>query len=517
MIDLVDVERKIVIGMINSTEFLKQAITIVDTKWVQSKEAKILINWIEHYFKRYKKAPKSDIQEIYFEKLRTKKIQKKQAEVIEHILTSLSDQSDSDTVNLEYLMDLTQDYCKACKLQSYAEEVLDQLDEGNILEAEHLLSTFKPVEVAKSEAVHPLGTVKQIKKAFESVGKPLIRYPGALGNMLNPYMVEEGFVVFLGQNKGGKSFFLLDAAMRAAAQGKNVVMFQAGDMSQSQFERREAIYLAKKSDMRKYCGELLIPILDCCWNLNNNCEMDEREGGDDKEVPFEKLSAKKIRDIHPNVLREAFNEYYDHIPCYNCLRTGKLNRFKGAIWYKKRDAVEPLTWKDAYKLIQKKYNKLTRRIKLITYPNGTLTMQKIEAETDILEKNGFSCHVHLIDYLDLLEPDRDTFNMKPNDQENVKWKRARRFSQERKSLVLSGSQSDAQGFDVKFLTKKNFSTDRRKLDHVTAMVGLNMSIDEKIKGIMRVNDIAARESEGIEFVHVLHRLQIGRPILGSYY
>lgn len=513
---IIQIERKIVIGMILNTKYLKQAIDLIDTKWVQSKEARILINWVLEYFKKYKKAPGTDIQDIYLEKLRTNKIQKKQAEIIEFILSDLSDQSVKDSINIDYLLDQTELYCKACKINLYADQVKEEIQQGNILEAEHLLTGFKPVEHLKSNAVTPLKSIQQMKDAFTSFGVPLITYPGAFGKLANPYFVPESFVVYLGQNKGGKSFMLMDAALRAAKQGKQVVFFQAGDMSQAQQERRQAIYLAQKSDLERYCGTLYIPTLDCVWNQNEECDRAEREGGANMEGPFPKTKHTKILDYPFEEIKKGMQENPNYIPCINCLRKND-HRYKGAIWYKIREPVSPLSWKEVYKLLEKRHKHVLNRIRLITYSSESLTMSKINAELDILEKSGFFPQIIVIDYLDLVAPDYDTLSMKPRDQENKKWQRARRLSQDKKCLLISASQSDADGFDKKFLSKKNFSEDRRKLDHVTAMLGLNMTREEKIKGLMRVNDIVARDTEGANWCYVMHRLQIGRPIINSFF
>lgn len=891
--EIIDTERKIIIAMITNTKYLKQAVNLVDQKYIQSKEAKILISWIYEYFNKYKKAPKNNIQHIYMEKLKSKKIQDNQAPIIEEILDNLSKESTHNKINIPYLIDITETYCKACQLRYYAEQIEDEVNNGNILEAEHLLSNFKPIENIKSNAVTPLGSVKQIRDSFESFGKPLIRYPGALGQMINHYMVPESFVCVLAQNKGKKalknntpvltnkgwknicnikigdtifgkngqkekvlkihpqgkqecyrfifndktwidsdeghswtlqtyyqryqkknrnksnpqyktwidltteqivrkygvgkltkpayrplfpknksvqftkkklpinpyilglllgdgcfrstrpsicnpdnqiiksiknkgykinkngalqydfkikpenvivkdhidknnkfvkgfvkcikipeekyrlkthlkklnlwnkksihkhipkkylfnsienrleilkglmdtdgylderghigftssskklanniaflirslggkvtitskipkfthkneirkrqraytlfikintkifklkrklkqqrlfkrtnnkilyeikktgkhnttcitttakdglfitkdfivthnSFFLMDAAIRAAKQGKNVTIFQAGDMSQEQMERRQGIYLAKKSDLKQYCNELYIPILDCVHNQIGDCEFDFIEAENDP--PFDGMDLKKVReDITAFELKEAFEDYTDHIPCYNCLRNKKRGKFFGTIWYKKRQPVEPLIWKDVYQLLKKKHKSVYNRIKLITYSSGTLTMNKIKAEKDLLEKSGFFSEIDIVDYFDLLGADRDTLGMALRDQINIKWQRGRSFSQDKRSLLLTASQSDADGFNKRFLDKNNFNNDRRILDHITAMFGINMSIEEKKKGISRINDIAARDMEGASFVYVFHRLQIGRPILGSFY
>jgi len=246
------------------------------------------------------------------------------------------------------------------------------------------------------------------------------------------------------------------------------------------------------------------------------CDLPRREGG--KDAP-DILSEKQIKEADAVILKECYENNIEHVPCYNCkrYRGPESYRFKGCIWYKVKPACVPLNWKMAYKIINRKYKNLLSKIKLITYPSETLTMSKIYAELDILEKQGFFADVVIIDYLDLCAPDNDTKMMKPRDQENKKWQRARQISQEKKVLLLSASQSDAQGFTTKWLDKTNFSEDRRKLDHVSAMFGLNMTNTEKIKGVMRFNDIVGRETEGAGYVNIFHRLQIGQPILGSFY
>ena len=517
--ELISIERKIVIGMIVNTDFLKYTHLVLNIEWVQSTEARLIMRWVYEYFHKYGVAPNRNIQDIYMEKLRLKKVNKEQGEIIENILESLSFQSqDEESNNTEYLKDQTETYAKACKLNLYTEEVTDHLEAGRVLEAENLLVNYEPVEAIKSQAVIPLGTTEQIKNAFKSFSDTLIQYQGDLGRMINSYMVREGFVVLLGQNKGGKSNILADAAIRAATQGRKVAFFQGGDMSQSQMERRLALYMSKRSDMTRYCGPLFIPVLDCIYNQNGECDRKDREGGQDRESPFENENQERIRDKTYKDLVSTYETDYDHIPCYNCLRNKKRRKyFRGTIWYKKRGPVQPLIWKDTYRQMNKKWRKVMENIRLITYPSETLNTAKFKAELDILEKSGFFSEIQIIDYLDLMGPDNDTKHLSTRDQRNKNAARLRGVSQERKSLVLSASQSDAQGFDKKFLDKKNFNEDRRLLDHVTALIGLNMSIDEKKKGIMRINDIVARDTEGTSYVHVLHRLQIGRPILHSFF
>jgi len=68
---------------------------------------------------------------------------------------------------------------------------------------------------------------------------------------------------------------------------------------------------------------------------------------------------------------------------------------------------------------------------------------------------------------------------------------------------------------------ENFSEDKRKYAHVTAMYGLNMDHKgrEKELGILRINEIVIRESDfnNQTQVHVLQNLRRGQPCLTSYW
>ena len=63
--------------------------------------------------------------------------------------------------------------------------------------------------------------------------------------------------------------------MRAMMNGNNVAFFQAGDMTEKQQLRRMAVYLAKRSDRERYCGERQIPCVDCWYNQTDDCELSE--------------------------------------------------------------------------------------------------------------------------------------------------------------------------------------------------------------------------------------------------
>ena len=110
--------------------------------------------------------------------------------------------------------------------------------------------------------------------------------------------------------------------------------------------------------------------------------------------------------------------------------------------------------------------------------------------------------------------------MEERHRQNKIWKQLRSLSQERHCLVVTATQADAKSYESGLLHMKNFSEDKRKYGHVTAMYGLNQDKDgrEKNIGLMRINEIVLREGDynTSKTVTVLQNLRRGRPFLGSF-
>lgn len=516
------IERRIVTGLILSTEYIEKVIPLLKIKWLKTQESKRITSWCLKYFKKFKQAPKGEIQNIYLSKMES--LDNDVAGLIEDTLSSLSKEFKRKKLkfNVEYLFDETEKYLKKRQLQELIELAQEELDNDDLLEATLLASNFTPIETIKSNGVVPLGSAESIRKTYEDQFNPLFNYGNTpLGGMLNRSFCRGCFVSILAQNKLGKSFWLMDFGMKAIQAGCKVAFFQAGDMSREQQERRQGIWLTKKSDLPEYCNTLYIPTLDCVYNQNGECNL-KRES---TESPFDNYTVDQLRgqaqdnNVTQKELKDCVNDNPKHKPCYNCLRGLGKNafRFKGTIWYNKRKPVKPLIWKDVYKIVNKKWKKKLQRMRLVSYSTDTLTVNMIKQELNIMEKQGFIADVVLIDYIDLLAPDTDTKTMSLRDQENMKWKRMRSLSLSKNNLIITPTQADAKSFNQKILNKTNFSEDKRKLDHCTAMYGLNMTEQEKKKGVSRINDLVSRDTEGGKIVHVMQRLQIGRPVLGSFY
>lgn len=87
-------------------------------------------------------------------------------------------------------------------------------------------------------------------------------------------------------------------------------------------------------------------------------------------------------------------------------------------------------------------------------------------------------------------------------------------------MVITATQSDADSYDTDLLKLSNFSEDKRKYSHVTAMFGLNQDKDgrEKKLGVLRLNELVIREGEfsSSNEIVVLQYLRGGRAYVGSF-
>lgn len=510
------IERRIIVGLIISTTYLDKVRKNWNSKLLASRLTKLISNWCIEFYDEYSTAPGKEIESIFLRK--SKKLSEDETEEIEEILAELSDEYERENkFNVDYLLDQTLLYFSERSLRAFANDLTNDLDEGDILAAKNKAYSYAPdidfedkdVDLSNKEIL------EDVERAFEVTSQPLIKYPRQAGSFLNSSLVRGGFVAFMGPEKRGKTWMLLDLSIRAARQNCNVAFFQAGDMTKEQQLKRICIHLAKKTDKEKYSGAMYEPVRDCIKNQLDTCDLKSRESD------FGVFEGKEINYIRNEIkypeLLEAVKDNEDYRPCQNCSQYWK--KPWGATWLKKVDVGEALSVTEAKRTIDKFFVGNKRRFRLSTHPSKTLTVSQIESTLDLWERrDGFVADVILIDYVDILAPEvRADFRH----QENDKWIRLRGLSEKKHALVVTVTQADANSYDRNLLTMRNFSEDKRKFGHVTAMFGLNQDREgrEKEIGIIRLNEIVIREDDSLATrqVYLLQNLRRGQPCLSSYW
>lgn len=515
------IEREIVTGLIVSTDYLQKFTTIFKSAFIQSKTAQRIVNWCLGYYDKYETAPGMDISRIYESKLRSEQLDDDEAKYVERVLSLLSDNygtaEQQQAFNSTYLHDETKRYFKERALEILSEDIEADLSNDAVEDAEQRVITFNEVADPPTHVIDPFANENSVREAFTKAEQPLFTLPGALGWMMNQTLAEDSFIGFMGPEKRGKTQWLQEMNFRALLGGQKTAFFSAGDMSQNQMQLRNYIYMARRSNRAKYCGWMLRPTLDCILNQTGKCERSERECS---FGVFENLTEKQIRKLHYEDYEQAWRHNPEYAPCRICYRNNPV-RFRGAIWYRERPPVRPLTWKEAIDTKERFFKMIggpaENRSRLAVYPPDSLSIREVKRQLDEWAKrDGFIPRVIIIDYMDLLFTEKRLTQSR--DIANQIWKEGRNLSMDRHACVISATQSDAESYDQHTLRMSNFSEDKRKLGHVVGMYGINQTFEERKLGVQRINEIVVREDElyADKQVTVLQKFQIGKPYIASY-
>ena len=297
-------------------------------------------------------------------------------EIEEDILPGLNKEyEESEDFNLNYLLDETSKLFNERSLTNYATEIQNFVEKGEWEQAINLACNYRPIADSGRQDLELSSEValERIDKAFDKTTENLIHYPNQLGDFWNDQLVRGAFVVLEGIEKRGKTFQLMEMAVRACRGGRKVAFFQAGDMTEDQQLIRLAIHLSGKSNRKTYCEEHYQPCRDCIKNQLNDCTRKEREPN--KFGPFEGVDPNKIRyKLQYKELLKVVRDNEDYRPCYNCKDYFLPQNHWGAVWLKNVPSVSPLTKEEAKKAWAEFFSKKGRQFKLSSHANNTLTV-----------------------------------------------------------------------------------------------------------------------------------------------
>jgi replicative DNA helicase len=97
--------------------------------------------------------------------------------------------------------------------------------------------------------------------------------------------------------------------------------------------------------------------------------------------------------------------------------------------------------------------------------------------------------VVVVDYADNLVPaSREDYRHRVN----AVWQGLRKISQERRCLLLTATQTDAASYEKSEIRLGNFSEDKRKYGHVTAIGTIDQDADEREAGEVRLGWLLLR-------------------------
>lgn len=430
-------ERQILTGMVVNDRVLGQLTPRWDGKLFKSQWANTVGSWCVKYFTNHQEAPRTNLTSM-FESWAEGEADTESVDLIEEFLHVLSGEYDqvADDVNPDHVLDLAGKHFNEVRLRNLSEQITGDLEMGKPEKAEGRVTGYGRVEIGQGSGRDVLLEEDAIRSAFEDQAESLVRWPDPLARFYQHDMARDSLVAYMAPEKRGKTFRLIDTAWRAMTQRKRVAFFSVGDMSEAQMYRRLGARAARKPFRP---GTLWVP---------ESIHKDE-EG----EIQVERVE----------------KEY----------KTG-------------------LQWGEAWAAFQRirktKVKSKKSYFKLSTHPNSSIDVAGIEAILQQWEHSeDWVADVVVIDYADILLMSNAGSEIR--DQINQTWKDLRKLSQTRHCLIVTATQADAASYHSQLLLMDNFSEDKRKYAHVTALYGINQSPEEKLKGLQRLNVIVRREGD----------------------
>lgn len=497
-----DAERLLCIGLIASDIAIKQIAPILEPNFMTARYTRYIVTWCLNYYKKFGCAPGVHIQDI-FESHKRKDLDPDIADIIESLLIDLNDQlvGKKVTFNEQYVIEQSENFIKSRKALMLCEDVTNLLSTGRILDAEGLLANYNIPRRPDAEADDVFA--KTFWSEEEEEHNCLFKFPGELHRLVGD-IERDSFISLLAPEKRGKTWILLWLALLAYRQRCNVVFYSIGDMTTKQVKRRLRHMLTTK-DPKRDRKKVKAPVLDCYHNQFGECPL-----GEDTDPVL--LGGKgKIRELG------NFEDFPDHVPCIECFRNRQDRRhFIGRPWWKIQK-VEAKPIHEIRKALLKQSGK--RSFRLATFPPASVSVTSLESHLDILQQQyNFIPDVIIIDYADLFEPAQEDRKLDFRNQINATWMKLRALSQKRNCAVITATQAKIETRRKSQVDQWDTAEDKRKLAHVTAMLALNQTPEEKRKGIMRISNIATRDDDfDTELnVAVLQCLQLGKPYIISY-
>jgi len=450
-------EKTLVTLSIMSSEFLMKVAPIVKPRYLKSPYAREVMTWILEYYEAYNAAPQATIQDIFARK-RAYVEDEETTTSISTFLGNLSSGYDPENyTNLQYFVDDAERYIKRCGLEVFQEKLAGCLAAGEVEKAEQLVTQYTQVGIPQDTGVSILHDHAAIEEAFTTGAEPLFDLPGDLGLVVNSFYRDDLSAV-MGQAKQGKSWAMLYMGEEAMKQGCKVVYVSL------EMRKQEALSRAAMSLQ---------------W---------------EPKTPQTVIFPKFMPELEPDEVE------------------GPTTKYRIVL-----DSVEK-RGVDLSKLAE-----MEQRYKMRSDGKGDMRFFFLPAESTSVESlesllaylayyQEYVCDLLIVDYADLHSADGQREYRHGLDHI---YKNLRSVAQERHIHILTATQSNYLGEEDE-PTYTNVAEDRRKHGHVSKLIPLWATQDDRKKGILRVKSLVDRyQPKTYENCFVLQALSMGRFCIDS--
>lgn len=392
--------------------------------------------WCVNHLRKYDAPPGKTIRSLY-ERWAAKKRDEDVVREVETLLSTLSEdwENASDDINPDYILDMAENCFSRVSQRKLKQNLEAALEVGDEAHADELIQNYHRPQVGTSGEVDLLQDYESLAAAFAQRLKSIVKYKGALNEFYGDDLGRDCFLAYMGPEKRGKTWILLDAAWRAMCQRKRVAFFEIGDLSKNQISRRFGVRAAGR------------PMRPC---------------------KISQPSSLRVIGDAPEVGRGPEEVYTDYLNL-------------------------DTAWEGFQRTLKLKVKSENPYLKLVCAPAGTVSVESIREKVRNWQAVGWSPDLIVIDYADLIDPPSGADDMR--DKINTVWTALRALSQQAHCLVLTATQSNRGSYSAKTMKMEHSSEDKRKMAHVTGMIGINQTSGEKGMGVIRLNWVVRREAE----------------------
>lgn len=472
--------RKILIGLVRNTDFVKEYVSVFDEPVFKGV---LGVSWIERwctgFFNKYGECVGSNITVAYDKAVRNKSIDPEELKYIETLLTSISIQSDSEeSSTVDYLMDLAQAEANRRRVEALKDHITEALDKEDVTAALSAYEQFKKVE--RGEALPEVDLLNDPDKVAElALSKesraPLIGH-NAFEKEVFPLLVPGNLVFYRGRSKGLKSYGAYSIACSYALNKMNTVIFGLGDLSEADSIKRLICSFAHKPFDEADEGKTVRkPHLDCWKNVTNEC------------MRIDRVCSCAYKDADGN-----YNK--DYRPCTTCRNQNVV--FPATVTHTLENMDKAITAEEV-----KKYVKGLRMhmgedsvFKLFTFSAGEKTASELYEIVRSYYEMGKPLKLVVIDHFSQLKPERGTEKLSLSERTEQTCIVLRNMALNFKTTVLVCDQGQIRSEEGSsaMLTDADYTAGASKAQYAYAIITTNVQKDDKVNNTVKIVTQMAR-------------------------
>lgn len=490
-------EKRIVTGLIVSTEICKGLVGHIDLAYFTNNYLKRVASWCTAFYEEHGTAPFKHIGDIF--ESESHRLKDSESELIEELLTGLGKLYVGEDMNSDYVIKSAEEYFKARELEITINNISVHKENGDIELAEEELDRYHRVQITLDENIYlnpgDPETRERLYKKRDEQQVDFFKFPGDMGKFLGSCK-QEDVLGITAPAKRGKSFLLTDICKHNVLSRKHVLKWSIEMIDTEEIERLDKSFhpmINGESGMYKY------PVFDCMRNQTGNCG--DRESG---VIIRESETDTPIEDP-------------DHVVCTKC-RNNPLewNRFQATVYHDDiyRDDNSIFT---ARKEMKKFLTYMDRYYRVVVRPKYSLTYDLMMRDLDVHDSRyGFIPKVLVLDYIDILQINS---NKEGYELEDERWKLLQKIAGATKCFVATATQANKEGAKAEVLHGTDQAGFYGKSRHVNLMIAINQTAEEKRIGLWRcgITDARSQRQNHDDTCLVLQDFKTGQMHLDSYW